>query len=131
GDAGRRLVVREGVHVDVGVRFKLGMGARRGFDDLRGVEERCGGGDGGELGGELAEAEVLGPTLDEAERGSVPEGRRAAVAEDDLVALGEREELGHALPQATHYGLHSGLTMAGAQVGWSGGGEGSHRFLTD
>ena len=37
------------------------------------VEERRGGGDGGELRGELTEDEVLGALLDDAERGGVPE----------------------------------------------------------
>ena len=58
-------------------------------------------GDGGELGGELAEHEVLGPPLDEAERGGVPERGAAAVAEQHLVAVGEREQVGEAGADAT------------------------------
>ena len=50
-----------------------------------------------ELRRELAEAEVLGAFAHQAERRDVPERRRAAVAEDDLVALGQGEELGQAL----------------------------------
>ena len=44
-----------------------------------------------ELRRELPEAEVLGALADQAEGRDVPERRRPAVAEDDLVALGQRE----------------------------------------
>ncbi len=87
--AGRRLVVRVGVGVDGGVGDELGMRARLGAQHDRVVEERRGGGDGGELGGELAEHEVLGAVVDQAERGGVPERGAAAVAEQHLVAVGE------------------------------------------
>src|SRR5437764_5745705 len=105
------------------------MGAWRRLDDLWRFEERCGRGHGGEFGRELAEAQVLGPALDEPEGGRVPEGRRAAVAEDDLVVVGQREQLADAVTKAAHDRLHGRLTVAGAQVGWSRGGEGSHRLL--
>ena len=42
------------------------------------------------LRGELAEGQVLAPLADQPEAGDVPERRRAAVAEHDLVALGQR-----------------------------------------
>ena len=45
-----------------------------------------------ELGAELTEGEELGAVLDEAEGSDIPECRRAAIAEDDLVAVGEGEE---------------------------------------
>src|SRR5581483_5744400 len=111
--------------------FELRVGTRRRLDHLRRLQKRRRCRDRGELGGELAEAEVLGATLDEAEGGGVPEGRGSAVAERDLVPVRERQELGDSLAQATDDGLHSGLTVAGAQVGWSGGGEGSHRLLSN
>jgi hypothetical protein len=47
----------------------------------------------GELLGELAVGQVQRAALDQAERGRVPEGGRAAVAERDLIALGCAEQL--------------------------------------
>ena len=86
-DAGRRLVVGPAVRVDVGVRrCALGMGAGGRLDDLGLVEMRRGRDDRGELRGELAERQVLAAALDQAERRRVPERRRAAVAEQHLVA---------------------------------------------
>ncbi len=52
------------------------------------------GGHPGELAGELAVGEVERALAHEAGRGGVPERRRAAVAEHDLVALGGAEQLG-------------------------------------
>ena len=60
-------------------------------------------GDRGELRRELAEHEVLGAPLDEAERGGIPERGAAAVAEQDLVAVGQREQLGEALARGPHH----------------------------
>ena len=59
---------------------------------------RCGAerGDRGELRRELADHEVRAALLDEAEHGRVPEERRAAVADQHLVAVGQREQLGDA-----------------------------------
>ena len=51
---------------------------------------------GGELLRELAEGQVQGALAHEAGGGGVPEGGRSAVAEDDLVAVGQREELAQA-----------------------------------
>ena len=72
--------------------MRAGLGAQHD----RVVEERRRGGDRGELGGELAEHEVLGAVLDETERGGVPERGAPAVAEQHLVAVGEGEEVGEA-----------------------------------
>ena len=92
--AGRRLVVGEGVDVDVGVGDGVGVVAGVAADDDRVVEVRGGGAGLGELRRELAEHEVLAALLDEPERGDVPEHRRAAVAEHDLPAVGQAEQVG-------------------------------------
>ena len=73
------------------------MCARRRFDDERVVEERRVARDGGELRRELAEHQMLGALLDDAEGGRVPEQGAAAGAEQHLVAVGEREQLGEPL----------------------------------
>lgn len=92
-DTGGGLVVGEGVDVDARLGLRVRVGARVGGDDggvgqpgreLRGL---------GELRRELAEVQVLGLRLDQAVRRDVPEGGRAAVAEDDLVPLGEEKRL--------------------------------------
>ena len=100
--------MRVRVRVDGGVGHQLGMGARLRLDHDRVVEERRGRGDGGELGGELAEHEVLGPAVDQPERGGVPERGAAAVAEQHLVAVGEREEVGETGADAADDGAHPG-----------------------
>ena len=102
----------------------VGMGADLGGDDLGLVEMGGVGGRGGELGRELAEAEVLALALDEAEGGGVPEAGGAAVAEHHLVAVGQREQLGQALPQAAHHRLDRLLAVAGAEVAAGRGGQG-------
>ena len=56
----------------------------------------------GELRGELAEGVVAGAALDQAERGRLPEGGRAAEGEQHLVAVGEAEQAGQALLQPLH-----------------------------
>ena len=69
------------------------MGADGRLDHLGRLEVRCRAGHGGELRRELAEHEVLAAALDEAERGGVPERGRAAVAEQHLVPVGQREQV--------------------------------------
>ena len=54
----------------------------------------------GELRRELADHEVRAAPLDEPERRRVPEERRAADAEQHLVAVGEREEVGETAADA-------------------------------
>ena len=117
GHAGRGLVVGEGVEVDVVGGDGLGMRPGRGLDDLGVVEMGGGRGGGGELGRELAEGQVLAAPLDQAEGGDVPEARRAAVAEHDLVAVGEREQLAQPGAQPAHHRPHRGLAVAGPEVG--------------
>ena len=113
---GRGLVVGERVEVDVVDGHGLGVGPRRGLDDLGVFEMGCRLGGGRELGGELAEREVLAAPLDEAEGGDVPEARGAAVAEHDLVAVGEREQLPQPAAEPAHDRPHRGLAVAGAEV---------------
>ena len=83
----------EGVEVDRGVGHGQRVGPHLGLDDLGVLQVRGGRGAGGELGGELAEAQVLALVLDQAEGGGVPEAGGPAVAEHHLVAVGEGEEL--------------------------------------
>ncbi len=64
-----------------------------GLDDDRVADERVLGHRRGELAAELAVGQVQRALVDQPERGGIPERRRAAVAEDDLVAVGQREEL--------------------------------------
>src|SRR5690606_3197285 len=108
GHAGGGLVVGEGVDVDTGGGGRLGVGAGGGGDDVRVGEPGGLLGRLGELGAELAEGEVLRPVLDQAVGRDVPEGGGAAVAEDDLVALGELEQLADALAHAADQVLHRG-----------------------
>ena len=75
-------------------RRVAGLGGRRGPASSRNGAPR---GDLGELGRELAEASGAGArSRTSAEGGGVPERRRAAVAERDLVAVGQREQLAQA-----------------------------------
>ena len=80
---------------------RLGALARRRLAHLRVVEVRCGAGDGGELRRELADHEMGAPAFDEAERRRIPEQRRAAVADQHLVAIGKREQVGEPGADAT------------------------------
>ena len=104
------------VEVDVVGGHGLGMGPRRRLDDLGVLEVRRRRGRRRELGRELPERQVLAAALDEAERGDVPEARGAPVAEHDLVAVGEREQLAQPAPQPAHHRLHRGLAVAGAEI---------------
>ncbi len=78
----------QAVGVDLRVGHRQGMGARVGEEVGRLAEVGSGGDGVGELRGELAEAQVLAAGLDETEGGGIPERGRAAVAEEDLVAVG-------------------------------------------
>ena len=92
--SGRRLVVRPRVDVGVRVGHRLGRRAGLGPHDDRVAEERSGLRRLRELGGELAEGEVMGALAHQAERRRVPERRRPAVAERDRVAVRKVEQLG-------------------------------------
>ncbi len=104
------------------------MGAGLRLDHPRVVEERRRGDDLGELPRELAEHQVLGATFDEADGGGVPEEGAAAVAEQHLVAVGEREQLGEPGADRPDHVAHRGLAMARAEQGRAGVGDGLRRF---
>jgi hypothetical protein len=78
------------IHVTVGDGLRAGPRCRVHDDGC--FEMRCTVCRVGELRGELAEHEVLAPTLDEAEGRHVPERRRTAVAEQDFPAVRQAEQ---------------------------------------
>ena len=67
-----------------------------------------------ELGGELAEGQVLALLADQAEGGNVPEGSGTTVAEHDLVTLGQREELREPVTDPADRVLDRRLAVRGA-----------------
>jgi hypothetical protein len=69
---------------------------------------------GAELGAELAEGEVLAAVLDEAEGSGIPECGGSTVAHNDLVALGQREELVEAGTNAADEIFYGSLAVGGA-----------------
>ena len=77
----------------------------------------------GELRRELAEHQVLAALLDQAERGGVPEDRRAAVAEHDLPAVGQSEQLGQPGAHGADEALHRRLAVRRADRPSAGGDE--------
>ena len=91
---GRGLVVGPGEDVGGGVGGRLRRVAGLGLDHDRVGEERRRRGRLGELLRELAVGEVQGALAHQPGGGGLPEGGGAAVAEDDLVAVGQREQLG-------------------------------------
>ena len=72
---------------------------------------------------ELTEGEVLALLADQPEGGDVPERGRAAVAEDDLVALGQAEQGRPAVADPADGLLHRGLPVTGAHERGAGGGQ--------
>lgn len=77
---------------------------------------------------ELAEHVVLAALADEAEGGCVPERGGAPVAEHDLPALAQAEQLVQALPHRTDEVLHRRLPMRRAEQVAVGLGEREHLF---
>ena len=76
-----------------GVGGRLGRVAGGRLDHDRVAQERRAARARRELRGELAVGEVQRPLAHQAARGRIPERGRAAVAERDLVAVGQREQL--------------------------------------
>ena len=117
------------VHAGLGLRGRAGAGLA--LDHGRLAEERRGLGGRGELRGELTEGQVLAALADQAEGGDVPERGGAAVAEHDLVALGQVEQAGDAVADPADQVLHRRLAVRGAEQGGAGGGEGLERLDPD
>ena len=106
----------ERVGVDGVVRDGRAARAGVGEQDLRLTEVGRGLDRGGEAGREFAERAVLAAVLDQAERRQVEERRRASVAEHDLVAVGQPEQLGEALPHPSDDLAHAGAAVRGPEV---------------
>ena len=81
--------MRPGENVGGRIRDRVGRVAGVRLDQDRIVEEWRGSGRLGELLRELAVGQVQGALADQPCGGGLPEGRRAAVAENHLVAVGE------------------------------------------
>ncbi len=110
------------VHVHALDGFRGGSGAGRRLAHVRRLQPgRLGG--CRELAAELAEHQVLAAILDETEGRGIPEGRRAAVAGDDLVAVRGAEELAELRAHLPDEVLHRCLTMRGAEQRRAGTGE--------
>ena len=103
-----------GDHVGAGVGDRVGRVARLGLDHDRVGEEGRAGGRLGELLRELAVGEVQGAVAHEPGGGGVPEGGGAAVAERDLVAVGQAEELAEAVADAADQVADRRLAVRGA-----------------
>ena len=69
----------------------------------------------GELGGELTEAEMLAAGVDEPEGGDVPERCGAAVSDQHLVAIGQREQFRDAVADLRDLETHRGLAVTGPE----------------
>ena len=109
--------MRERVKVDRVVRDAEWMRAHITGDDLGVTQVRRLFHAARELGGELAEAEVLGVLVHQMERRGVPEAGGAAVAEQHFVAVGKVEQ---SLQTVAHFAdlvAHRGLSMRRAHVG--------------
>src|SRR3954463_14726946 len=84
----------------------------------------------GELRRELTERQVLRLLLDQAERSDVPECRRPAVAEHDLVAVRRAEQRREPLADTSYDALHTLLAVRRPEVRRPGGREGSQLLRT-
>src|SRR5439155_20083596 len=72
----------------------------------------------------------LRPVAAQAERRDLPERRGAAVAEDDLVAVGQREQLGEPAAQPGHLVADGLLAVRGAEVRGGDAGQRVHGLPT-
>ena len=109
--------MRCGIDVDARLCGEHRSVYRLGRDDRRVAQVRRLLGRGRELGAELPEGQELRAVLDQPERRRVPEGGRPAIAEDDLVALGQREQLGDAVAQPLDLGAHGLLPVRRTEIG--------------
>jgi hypothetical protein len=103
--------------VDVDAVLGLGqreLSGRRGADGRLAEERRARRGRR-ELRAELPEAHVLAALAHEAQRREVPERGRAAVAERDLVPVGQVEQLGEARADAPDERAHRRLAVGRAE----------------
>ena len=114
-DTGRGFVVRPRDEVDGRIRLRLRGAARVGLDDDGVADERVLDDARGELRTELAVGQMQRALVDQPERRGVPERRRAAVAEDDLVAVGQREQLAQPVADAADEVLHRRLPVRGSE----------------
>ena len=121
---GGRLVVRPRVGVDAGLGDRRRQRAGLAPDDARLVEPGRRRDGGRELRGELPEGQVLALALDQPEGRHVPERRGAAVAQHDLVAVGEREQLGQSRADPAHDVADRRLAVRGAHQARPGRREG-------
>ena len=115
--------MRPGVDVDAGLGLRHRARAGVAGDHRRLVEPRRRLHRGRELAGELAEGQVLALLLDQPERRDVPERRGAAVAEDHLVAVGQREQLGEPLADPADHVADRRLPVRRTHQRRAGGGE--------
>ncbi len=106
--------MRPGVNVDAVHRLRQRAGAGGHVANVGSLKPRCLR-SGCELAAELAEHEVLTPVLDEAEGRGIPERRRSAVADDDLVARRKVEQLGEVRADICDEVLHGRLAVRGAE----------------
>jgi hypothetical protein len=100
----------------VGDRVDHSGTSRLDLGDDRVLEERGARRDGRKLLRELAARGVVPAALDDSSRGRIPERRRAAVAEDHLVAIRQRQKRAQAIANTADEVLHWSLPMARAEV---------------
>ena len=93
--------MRSAVGIDAGLCGERGSIARLALDDGRVAQVRGLLDSVGELCAEFTEGQELRAILDQAECRGIPEAGGAAVAEHDLVAIGQREEIRETCAQTT------------------------------
>src|SRR5690606_5331644 len=102
------------INVDAVARDSLAARTRLGLDHVGGFKPG-GAGSLRELAAELAKGQVLAALLDETKRRSIPERGRTAVAQNNLVALGDVEQLSQAILHPLHQVLHRRLAVRCAE----------------
>ncbi len=107
-----------------------GIAGWSGHHDGIGQEWRARG-DCGEFCGELAITEVQRALPNQTQRGGIPECRGTAIAEHDLVALRQREQLAQAGPDPPDQGLNRRLPVRGTHHRATGTGQCGQLLGTD